>query len=600
MEGILCGKTRKPFEWVQGTPFFFFDHTYQNKKEPMNKAPAKSSSFVTALQAAGYGFASLYLVKCNQQGVPWAGVPAVITTGLFAVKSLQLVSGFQEFLLARRRFQMFKAAAESHAKGRQAILEELRKAGLLNKQGLFLGAYRDERGKEHDVTYDGQNACLLLGPPEAGKTTSSLITSLLPIAGKQGNGIGHAVVLNDPNGEGYAITKDALLAAGCRLVILCPFHRELAAKLGIEIKDDGLNLWSGLRLDDDPATVRSVIVDIAAMLITIGPRDDAKDKFFKRGGRKLCEFLQAYCVVLRKIPTPSMLYELVALGPAGIIDLCQQVMTNEATMGHSLVKQAASVHGYATTASDQFAGYLGCCEEALRLYDAEGVFGEHFTPEGFDPRSIKDDPNTVVFVMYPTQKASSHQAPLNLTFSHITEQLAADPRPSRRVSLLIDETAGAGQLPLTRWVSEYRKFGIRCVLCFQELAGQAERLYGAYTVKEILAACEVIWASNVREPSTLEMLSKKTGETVIDDRSMNDPTRFDPQAGDRQTFGRSHKTRPVKRQDDIRRMDTTQALVIAGNLHAFDVRRVPYWTREAWNAITGPNPYRQQEDSDVA
>lgn len=565
----------------------------------MSRKQPEPSLTKTGFQTLGLALATWRLNVYSQQGESWAAPAALATAGLLLGKAYQLFAGYQKHCFRRSRFKRFTETAKRHATGRFVKESELENAELFSTQGLFLGSWKDEEGRDRDIRYDGQNACLLLGPPEAGKTTSALIPSLMPIQERRGNGIGHAVVCNDPNGEGFAILRDALVAAGCRVLCICPFARELSKKLGIEVKDAGLNLWSQLDLNGDAATTHALITDVSAMLIAIGPRDDSKDRFFKNGAKLLLSFFQEYCISLGKIPTPSMLYELASRGPAGIVQLCDEIASNEDDLEAGLVKQAATVKGYATTASEQFAGYLGCCLEALRLYDAEGVFGAHFTPDGLDPRTIKDDPKTVVFIMYPTQKAASHDAPLNLTFTHIVEQLAADPRPSRRVTILIDETSGAGQLPLTRWVSEYRKFGIRCVMCFQELAGQAERIYGAYTVKEFLAACEVVWASNVREPSTLDMLSKKTGEAVFDDRSINDPARFDPSADGQQTFGRSYKTRPVMRSDDIRRLDRQQALVIAGNLHAFLLSRVPYWTREAWNGIASPNPYRQQKDKNA-
>jgi len=576
-----------------------------------------------------WGFFTYQLLYWRWPGEKWAALLAIFTGLMLFSFAMKLLSAYWRFVAARRQFKMFKAAGAALGgdSARLATRVEVEEAGLLAPDGLFLGEFFDERGGRHELRYDGENAVLLLGPPSAHKTTSVLINSLLPAKSRlklrgrlltrtllrllkrvtparwllclkrwlpenrrpfrSGGSMGHSVVVNDPNGEAYAICQQALRDAGFRIRCICPFHKELSAKLGVKICDDGLDLWSDFSLDTVDAFARSLIVDKAAAMLPPDRQEDSRDKFFKDGGRKLFMFLALFLIAHKIVPTPSLMREMILEGVAGILERCRAAMDMTDKLGGSLAQLAKSIHGYGS-AGDQFAGYLGSCERGLSLFD-EGIFGDHFKPGAFDPRTLKDDTPTVVFVMYPTQKAASHQLAVNLTFTHILECLASDPRLAKRCTLLIDETAGLGYLPnLMKSINEYRKFGIRCVLFFQEMAGQAERIYGSYTVKELLAACEVIWASNVREPSALEMLSKKCGEILIDDRSMTGRNSDNP-------FGqnsRSHKTRPFMRPDEIRRMDREDALVIYGNLNPILVRKAQYWKRPVAE-VAGENPYRQ-------
>ena len=142
-----------------------------------------------------------------------------------------------------------------------------------------------------------------------------------------------------------------------------------------------------------------------------------------------------------------MMHELLAEGPAGIIQRCTEAQDYRDVLDGMLAKAASSVLGYAKTAPEQYAGYDGACSEAFRLYDANGVFGTHFTPNGLNPNVLKEDQPTAVFVMYQTQKADSQQRAINLTFTHFINSLANDPRVSRRVRIYLDETAGIGYLP---------------------------------------------------------------------------------------------------------------------------------------------------------
>jgi len=534
-------------------------------------------------------------MRWNDQGIEWAGAAAFVAAALSLSNGCRLYLSMQSFFIARRRFNRFIRGAEKMAEARTATINEIENAGLLGDNGVLQGVCREESGQPHDVRFNGEGSMLLLGPAKANKSTSVIISSLFPHCGKgrrkRSTGLGHNALVYDPNGEIYAIMRNALQQAGIRTVPITPFHAELSRLLKVEIPDAGLNVCSGLNLQGDPRTIRSAVVDMAALYVPDDPRMEAKDKYFHAGGKTVAEFLEEYSIAAGKEPHPPVMHALVSEGPAGIIERCREAADHEDALGGALAKRARSVLGYATSAPEQFAGYLGACEQGLRLYDSAGVFGSHFTPHGFDPAELKGDEPLVAFLMYPTQKASSHQQALNLSLTYCIERLAADPRTSRRVTLLIDECANCGYCPvLPRCLNEYRKFGIRAVLAFQELAGQTERIYGASAVKEILAAAEVIWASNVREPASLEMLSQKCGEASIEDGSLNDGRSDGPQTCN---YGRSHKHRPLWRPDDIRRFGTNRALVIAGNLHPMVLEKVPYWTRPEWNEIAAPNPYRQ-------
>ncbi|MCA9026702.1 MAG: type IV secretory system conjugative DNA transfer family protein [Planctomycetaceae bacterium] len=552
------------------------------------------SALGTAAMAILWGFLADLFVNWNQQGMDWAGFAAIPCSLLCAAECVRFIVQVQDFRAARQGFRLFQSAGRSLACARFAKLEEIKDAGLLSAKGVFLGVILNRRGHAHDVRWNGEGTIVFLGPPKSNKTTSVFIPSILPIKNASGNDELQSFLFNDPAAEAYMQTHEALRRAGYRVFCLCPNHKELSAKLQIPIDDAGLNVWSNLNLDDDSATVHAVVVDNAEAMLPIEPKMDAKDRFFKEGARLLFVFVALYIIASRKIPTPSMMHELLAEGPAGIIQRCTEAQDYRDVLDGMLAKAASSVLGYAKTAPEQYAGYDGACSEAFRLYDANGVFGTHFTPNGLNPNVLKEDQPTAVFVMYQTQKADSQQRAINLTFTHFINSLANDPRVSRRVRIYLDETAGIGYLPsFLKMVSEYRKFGLSAALSFQDITGQIERIYGVHAVREIIAASEVIWASNVREPSTLTMLSEKCGEAVIDDRGMNASKGNTPYGKQSLTFNRSFKTRPLLRPDDIRRMDLDQALVIASNLHPFLVQKVPYWTRDEWAKVTGKNPYKQ-------
>ncbi|MEO9596043.1 type IV secretory system conjugative DNA transfer family protein [Rhodopirellula bahusiensis] len=558
---------------------------------PNSNAQARYQSTGSVLfWATMSAYAIWYCAYQHQRGAGWAG-PAAIVAGIIFLTSLsQIFVRGQSLRNARRRFGFYKSRGHDLANARYATIEDARSIGLLSKVGIFLGTISDRRGKYHDLRYDGQNSVCLIGPPAAIKSMSVLATSLLPTF-KLG-GVGHSCVVNDIKGELFAICHRALEAAGYRVLVACAWSAEMSKRIGIEIKDIGIDLWSDLDLNGTVSEILDVVTAKAKLTIADEPKIDAKDRFFKDGGRELFEFIACYIIAACVKPTMAMMRQIVMEGAEGIIARCQEAMESDALDG-ALAELASSVHSIATTAPEQFAGYLGTCKQGLEPFKHNGPLGSHFIPDGLDPKTLRDDQKTILFIIYPPEKTEAYHSAIRLTFSHILAELAADSRVRNRVTLFIEECAALGYIPnLLNAINTYRGFGIRCVLVFQELAGQAEKIYGSYTVKEILAACEVLWMSRVREPSACEMASKRIGETNVEGHGFN-ASRSKQNPGDQPAYNRSHQTRPLARPDEVERFPADEALIFFSGQPAIRAKKVPYWTRRIWNRIAGRNPYRQ-------
>ncbi|MEO1529640.1 MAG: type IV secretory system conjugative DNA transfer family protein, partial [Planctomycetota bacterium] len=164
-----------------------------------------------------------------------------------------------------------------------------------------------------------------------------------------------------------------------------------------------------------------------------------------------------------------------------------------------------------------------------------------------------------------------------------------------RVTALIDEMASLGYMPnLLAAMNQYRKFGLRIVAALQDAYGQTEQNYGSSGVKQILGVSEFIWASNISEPNMLDMLSKMSGETTITDASLSDTQNPQHRDATSQQYSWSHKSRPLLRPDEIRRLPAHQVVLLGRNMPAGIINKTPYWTHPEWKQLAGPNPSHRE------
>ncbi|QDV81227.1 type IV secretory system conjugative DNA transfer family protein [Planctomycetes bacterium TBK1r] len=533
-------------------------------------------------------WAVMFLSRYARAGQDAASLALIAVVAIAVQQSFKVMDGLRLLAKSRQSFKGFKEAGTALAHAGYASFGELAAAGLYGETGLVLGEHTDERGNTRLLRYDGPNAVTIIGPPAAQKSTSVFMPSLLPTSYL--GGIGHSTIVNDPAGEMYAVSHTALQAAGYEVLTVTPWPALMSDRLGIPVVDAGLDLWSDLDLDGDPKRIPGVVRSKMSLIYPGSPKDDAKDKFFRDGGKRLSSTLGLYAIAHDREPTLPMIRRMLMEGPGALSERLQEASESDA-FGGLLGDEARGLADIAANAPEQFSGYLGTSMQGLDLYDHYGEMAEHFRSEGLKPWRLKEHRPVVVFLMYPTEKTRTHQHALNLTLSHLFEQIAAHPDRTARVSALIDETAGAGYLPnLLKAMEEYRKYGLRIANAFQDLKGQTELVYGPHATKQIIGASEVIWASGIREPEMLAMLSKKTGETTIVDGNMSDPMDSRERSAIDQKHSWSHKTRPVLRDDEIRQLPASQALVLHSNLPITIVEKTPYWTRREWKRIAGRNP----------
>ncbi|APZ95854.1 type IV secretory system conjugative DNA transfer family protein [Fuerstiella marisgermanici] len=540
---------------------------------------------VSAVEAGGWAYAAQYLHSLVQAGTEWAIPGSLLAAGLAAKNIIRGFDDRSKFKEENRKRGRLKETARKQADARFATSGEIALANLFAPQGIFLGTYRTKRGKLRDLRYDGDCSVNVCGFPGSQKSLSIALPTILL-------DIGHSRIVNDPSGELYALSRDWLIRRGHIVKVISPWASEVQSMLGIPVEDAGFDFFADFDPEAAPSSIRSQIMRRSELLIPGKPQGvaDERSKFFRDHGRILLECLTLIIAATGKKPTLPMLRRLLMEGLAAMEQRFDAATRSDA-FGGVLAELAASLLGTMQQAPEQFAGYFGVAQAATTIFDHFGEMGEHAAGKTFDPYTLKDEQPTTAFVIYPNEKSRTHSAGVNLTLSHIFETVASDPR-RKRVTAIIDEAASCGFLVnYLSALNEYRKYGLRILSLWQDLlGGQTESIYSRSGTKQIIAAGEVLVVCGAREPDTLDMLSKATGQVALEDLSLTDRSRLSDAVPD-QTMGQSSKTRPLMYADEIRRIPFDQALILASNLRPIIASKTPYWTRPDWRHMVGHNPY---------
>jgi type IV secretion system protein VirD4 len=115
----------------------------------------------------------------------------------FGIGSMVALGGFFVLLLDVARLN-FRVNPYLHGSARWADLSDIKAAGLLNNDGVYVGAWRDKRGKIHYLRHAGPEHVLCYAPTRSGKGVGLIVPTLL--SWKQ------SVFVSDLKGELYELT----------------------------------------------------------------------------------------------------------------------------------------------------------------------------------------------------------------------------------------------------------------------------------------------------------------------------------------------------------------------------------------------------------
>lgn len=444
---------------------------------------------------------------------------------------------------------------------RWAKLRDLRRAGMLEPGGLFLGAL-----KGRDFFHNAEGHLLTIAGVGGGKSSGLVVPTLLTLS----NG---SVIVADPSGELAAMTARHRGTVG-PVVFLNPFGSVFTQETGVAFRDTGFNPLS--ILDPESSTFHTDVSAFARLLMVTDRRESGS--YWNDEG---AEFLALLIAGLKRYHHPELhtlaaLYEFIRDPPERMAAELESLAEKD-DLGIAL--EAERFLGLLRTAPQQWAGVLSKAALATKRYAPGSPLGFHTAKNGFAVSDLKTK-RVSVYLLVPSSLLASSLPWLNLLVGVFGTAIGR-PGPRSPVTFLIDEAPALGFLPdLRSHMAQFRKAGLRVWLFTQTYAAMAgPELYGETGMKEIMGLTAVKQFFSVEEPEVQKLVSELCGM-----RSIANPSTSG-------TIG--DVGQPLIRPDEVRGLKKWHQLLIVGGLrYPIRAKLVPYFWRRAWRSLVDPNPYR--------
>jgi type IV secretion system protein VirD4 len=404
--------------------------------------------------------------------------------------------GALDFAAGQVRKAIAYMPSTRHGSARWAKLADF--AGLRKRRRAPFWGMLD--GKPLFLEYEAN--ALTCAPAGSGKTVSVVVPNLLSID--------TSVIAPDLKCELAPMTKRARQRMGQRVYCLNP------SRTNIDIlgEPDAYNPLVIL-LDGWTKSRADMLADAAAMALQLYPEPAraGENRFFRNGSRNLITFVMIWEVIekgelatlsgcLRLLRDPSQLRE--ALYASSVCD----------ELGGDLADLANDILAKFDDGADnrQFESFREGAVQALSIFASSGRIADSVSRCTFRFRDLKADPATVFIIGDPTR--SQVYAPwMGLVIWCAATELVRC-RSKTVVTCLLDEAANYKIDGLPAFLTQHRGFGVRYHIILQELEDW-KRLYGPEALETLLSQTEIQQFFSSRSPGTLEMLSRRAGQSTV-------------------------------------------------------------------------------------
>ncbi|GGB29486.1 type IV secretory system conjugative DNA transfer family protein [Allosediminivita pacifica] len=460
----------------------------------------------------------------------------------------------------------------NHGAARWASTSDLRKTGMLDPGGVYLGGTYEN--PDQGIYYHGDGHVLTVAPPGSGKTAAVAVPNLLQNPS--------SMVVTDPKGALTAQTAKARRAMGQRVIVLNPWREELTQGLGRDLGDAGFNPLSVLRAGD-PAVIDNAEMIATALCPT--PPNVNDPSWTQRGASVLTACLLYLTHAPGETATLPRLYSLVRDTAQGWRDLAAKMLEVES---FDLSDYAAEILS-PLESPRQWAGIEQAMQNATAIYNPQKPLAAHVSSGDFDPAILKSE-RVTVYLVIPSNRREANKAWLALVMALCAEAVGRAGK-AVPVTLLAEEFANLGYMPtISRAMAEYREAGLRAHLVIQN-PHQLTRLYGRDGMQEIVNLCAVRQFFGVDDIETARLIEATVGTFTAESRSTSTPDNL-LQGGSVNT---SEMGVPLIRAQDLLNMPEQEQVILArGSVPPIRAFVKPFFTDQAMLNATDPNPYRDE------
>ncbi len=418
-----------------------------------------------------------------------------------------------------------KANLYLHGSARWANMKDIQDAGLLLRPrtfwqaitgkdsapnaGVYVGAWLDERGKQHYLRHNGPEHVLCYAPTRSGKGVGLVVPTLLSWP--------HSCVITDLKGELWELTAGWRQTHGKNKVL----RFEPAAL-------NGCICWNPL--DEIRIGTEYEVGDVQNLAtLIVDPDGKGLESHWQKTAQAFLVGVILHALFKAKTEgTPATLPAVDAMlsdPNRDIAELWMEMVTYSHVEGHNHPVVGSSARDMMDRPDEEAGSVLSTAKSYLSLY-RDPIVARNVSTSEFKIRDLMnhDSPVSLYIVTQPNDKArlrSLVRVMVNMIVRLLADKMEFENgRPKahykHRLLMMLDEFPSLGRLEiLQESLAFVAGYGIKCYLICQDINQLKSRETGYGQDESITSNCHVQNAYPPNRIETAEHLSKLTGQTTV-------------------------------------------------------------------------------------
>jgi type IV secretion system protein VirD4 len=478
-----------------------------------------------------------------------------------------------------------KRGTDAHGSAHWANRREIEATGLIGKSdGVYVGAWQDERGTVHYLRDDGPAHVLAFAPTRSGKGVGLVLPTLLSWP--------HSVVVHDIKGENYALT------AGWRA-------RDLGSRIvkfeatSIDGTSARYNPLLEVRLRT-PYEVQDVQNIVNMLVDPDGKGAEGDDAHWIVSASAMLTGVVLHALYAEPKPSLAVVANLIS-SPLfeSTAQMFEYMLNTEhdpdrecgwtdaagsPTATHPVVAMAA--RDMLNKSPEEGGSILSTAIRFLTLF-RDPIIAHNISGSDFAVRDLMHDARPLsLYLVIPPSDMDRLKPLTRLIFNQILRALTSEMKfengrsvagYKHRLLLMIDELPSLGRLEILQTALAYMAgYGIKSYLITQDVAQLQAAYGGPNSTETIMANCHVQVAYAPNKLETMELLSKLAGQaTVRTEQRSYSGGRFGFRGNVQVSVAETE--RPLLTPDEARRLPPDDALLfVAGHAPIYG-RKIKYY-----------------------
>lgn len=511
---------------------------------------------ITPLKAAIYAVGALVAVAALNEGHDAITLAIIVALTWLAGEIFRSKDkGYEKEMSKIGRMRsgggLFGRKGQSHGTADFADYSDLKKEGLLQKEGFLLGKFNDEF-----VRYSKPGHIITFAPTRSGKGVGHVIPNLLTHPG--------SVVVNDIKGENLAVSSRTRRGFG-EVFAFAPFANESCHYNPI----DFIRIGTPDELDD--------VALIADMLIV--EDKNSGDPFWTREAKNLFTCLILHVATSRP-PVLRNLGEVRYLIMQSKTDFDFTVKEMLKSPNSHVRKMAASI---SATEAKVMASVLSTAKSQTAVWDSprlNAITGR----SDFKMEDLKQKIMSL-YIIIPPEYLDVYGPLLRLLNGlAIAAMTRTQGKPQKPVLFLIDEFPTLNYMkPVESGIGYLAGYGVVLWMFIQDLS-QLKAIYPKW--ESFLSNCGVRMAFGTNDVETAKVLSDMLGTTTIQTRSSGTSREAGLKlAGGSISKNYSESARQLMTPDEVMRMPFDSQLIFIQGFKPVVAEKIRYFDDEAFKGL---------------